>query len=323
MSTAFAFLLFTALWKSGIGLGAALCLSRMLRNRSADCAAGVVRAIVACLPVPQRRRCCHAGPRWPRSGSVSAGRRILWNAPCYFTGRWRHRIRVTEPVDAPRGFTWPDRRPGVADPDGLVRRRGSAADALCQPPARAPPAPTGLGRRERHCVARECGVVRTARSAVAHRFDWSAGDVGNRAAGHPGSDRFRRSARGKPGCGDPPRAGPHSGERLSDARPGGGRLRVDLVSAPCVGRAAAIARRAGVGVRQLRSGGGWQAFDLREAIVGLGCPRRNGLSSRGWNRAIRGWFCLLLVQVGLALRARSRTSAMGGLAAFRSSSASA
>ncbi len=71
MSTPFDFptVLFTVFWKSGIALGAALCITRMLRNRSADLrrlvfSTTIVAMFVAAAVTPVLPRLTAVTPRW-------------------------------------------------------------------------------------------------------------------------------------------------------------------------------------------------------------------------------------------------------------------
>ena len=71
MTTPFEFrpVLFAVFWKSGIALGAALCISRMLRNRSADLrrlvfSTTIVAMFVAAATTPMLPRWTAVTPPW-------------------------------------------------------------------------------------------------------------------------------------------------------------------------------------------------------------------------------------------------------------------
>src|SRR5437763_16379315 len=71
MTTLFAFppVLFAVFWKSGIALGAALCITRMLRNRSADLrrlvfSTTIVAMFVAAAATPVLPRWRAVAPLW-------------------------------------------------------------------------------------------------------------------------------------------------------------------------------------------------------------------------------------------------------------------
>jgi hypothetical protein len=73
MTTPFEFrpVLFAVFWKSGIALGAALCISRMLRNRSADLrrlvfSTTIVAMFVASAATPMLPRWTAVTPLWFR-----------------------------------------------------------------------------------------------------------------------------------------------------------------------------------------------------------------------------------------------------------------